>query len=109
MRPLKLADPVGTRVVHTDRRDDADSSDAVRQAAGRLLGEHHPGTVTSVHPHRGVTVSFLALESEPISRSWFRSDEDGCVPGLVVVGPEEWEAACASGWWAALRAGIPAS
>lgn len=31
-----------------------------------------------------------------------RGNHDGCYPGLVLVTPDDWAAACAVDWWSAL-------
>lgn len=101
MQPLTMSHPVGTVVLYTGVPDVVlVSDDAVR--AGRVLGEHHPGTVTAADPERGLRVSFRGLETEPISRAWFVPDDKGVIPGLVAVRSDEWSAACTTGWWSNL-------
>ena len=69
-------------------------------ASGRILMEHHPGIVERVSDDGQVFVRFVGLEDEPLSDVGWLPDENGRYPGLVLVDPEEWEAALVSGWWA---------
>ncbi|WP_323102132.1 hypothetical protein [Intrasporangium sp. YIM S08009] len=102
MRPLTRTDPVGALVLYTGRADPVLVTRPDAVDAGRVLGEHHPGTVTDVDPVDGVCVSFLGLEDEDVCRARFAPDADGHVPGLVHVSGAEWEAARTTGWWSSL-------
>ena len=102
MRPLTTTDPVGALVLYTGRPDAVLVTQPDAVDAGRVLGEHHPGTVTDVDPVEGVCVSFLGLEDEPVCHARFAPDERGHIPGLVHVSGAEWEAARTTGWWSTL-------
>lgn len=102
MRPLTMSDPIGTLVLYTGRADPVLVTEQDAVEAGRILGEHHPGTVTQVDPDLGICVSFLGLEDEPVCHTPFAPDEHGRIPGLVSVSAAEWEAARTTGWWSSL-------
>ena len=76
--------------------------EVARTLGQRFLMDSHPGTIARVSGDRQVFVHFLGLEDEPVSSLGFMRDDDGHYPGLVLVSPDEWVAACAVGWWSSL-------
>jgi hypothetical protein len=92
----------GKRVIYTGRTTPANVTDSEPGGNGQTLTEHHPGVINRVADDRRVFVDFLGLEHQPISNIGFLPDDDGHYPGLVLVGPDDWAAACAVGGWSAL-------
>lgn len=92
----------GKQVMYTGRATPSNVTDPDLLEDGRILMENHPGTIARVSDDRQVFVHFLGLEEEPVSDLGFMPDDDGRYPGLVLVTPEEWVAACAVGWWSTL-------
>ena len=101
MRRLTKAEAAhGKQVIYTGqagestRRDDPELLED-----GRILTDNHPGTIARVSDNGHVFVHFLGLEEDPVSDLGFIPEDDGHYPGLVLVSPDEWVAACAVGWW----------
>ena len=88
------------RVIYVGRAAPANISRAELVERGQILMEHHPGVVDHVSDDGQVFVRFVGLEEEPLSQIGWMPDELGRYPGLVMVDPDEWEAAVVSGWWA---------
>ncbi|GAB3078959.1 hypothetical protein GCM10027053_49110 [Intrasporangium mesophilum] len=108
MRPFTVGDlAVGTRVLYNGPEESGDVLDERRRAEGRVLIEHHPGTIRVAAEPQHVLVDFLGLEDEPVS--WavgFGYDETtGLYPGLLIPDDADWEAAVRSGWWRTERCG----
>ena len=103
MRRLTFEEAAGGKqVMYTGRATPANVTDLARVEDGRILMDNHPGTIARVSDDRQVFVTFLGLEDQPVSDLGFVPDADGHYPGLVLVTPEEWVAACAVGWWSTL-------
>jgi hypothetical protein len=65
-----------------------------------MLREHHPGVIDHVSDDGEVFVRFVGLEEETLSDVGWMPDENGRYAELVLVDPQEWEAAVVSGAWA---------
>lgn len=89
----------GKQVMYTGQVSPSDVTDPELLEVGRTLAENHPGIIARVSDNGQVFVHFLGLEDEPVSDLGFMADDDGYYPGLVLVTPDEWVAACAVGWW----------
>jgi hypothetical protein len=88
------------RVIYVGRAAEP-STTGVDLLDGRVLAEHHPGTIDHVSDDGQVYVRFVGLEDEPLSDSTWVPGASGRYPALVLVDPEEWEAAVVSSSWAA--------
>ena len=89
------------RVIYVGRAAERRTTGADLLDSGGILAEHHPGIIDHVSDDGKVYVRFVGLEDEPLSDSTWVPGASGRYPALVLVDPEEWEAAVVSSSWAA--------
>jgi len=88
------------RVIYVGRAAGRSTTRPDLLGSGRVLLEHHPGIIDHVSDDGQVFVRFVGLEDEPVSDPTWVPEASGRYPDLVLVDPEEWEAAVVSGSWA---------
>ena len=87
------------RVIYVGRATERSATGPGPLDNGRILMEHHPGIIDHVSDDGQVFVRFVGLEDEPLSDSTWVPEASGRYPALVLVDPEEWEAAVVAGSW----------
>ncbi|MGW5237870.1 hypothetical protein ACWEOW_02955 [Monashia sp. NPDC004114] len=101
MRALTIDEAIaGRRVIYVGRVAPSNITRRDLLEGGHILMEHHPGTIDHASDDGLVFIRFVGLEDEPLTDVGWMPDENARYPGLVLVDPDEWEAALVSGWWA---------